>query len=84
MFFGGIMISTNLLTPEERRVLQRFCFTFGTRIKIHTMWRKGKLEKLSLPAELKAFRDGISTQFEYPDEDEKKNKNNVNLYPRQT
>lgn len=73
------MISTNLLSSDERRVLQRFCFTVGTRIKMHAMWRRGELEKLSLPAELKAFRDGISPQFEYPDEDDDKNKNIIHF-----
>lgn len=31
------MISTNLLSSDERRVLLRFCFTVGTRIKMHAM-----------------------------------------------
>lgn len=37
---------------------------------LHTMWQKEKLENLALSAELKAFRDGLSPQLQYPDKDD--------------
>ncbi len=73
------MISTNQLTPEQRRILLRFCVTVGTRIVLHTMWRRGELEKLALPAVLKAFRDGILPQLKYPEEEDDKDKNIIHF-----
>ena len=65
-----MLISTNQLSPDGRRVLLRFCITVGTCIVLHTMWRKEELENLALSAELKAFRDSISPQLRYPDKDD--------------
>ena len=43
------------------------------------MWRKEELEKLALPAELKTFRDSLSPQLTYPEEEDDKDKNIIHF-----